>query len=155
MENPWITFGAAVVGAIVGAAITAWFTRLEEKRKARIEAENESTRDAIEAKKEGKRAKTEAAKAILPFLSLILNRSAPDTQRENTAELIADWARQNRFLHFNRVPEDIRIALDEKIVAYLTALQALDSGAGQRAEVERTRDLAIAQVTSFSEKMDI
>lgn len=127
METPWVTFGAAVVGALLGSLVTAWFSRRESKLTLRIET----------------------AKGILSFLALVLNRSAPEAQAANAEVLNQEWAAHNRSLYLVSVPDTIRQQLGECIANYLKALRGMAQGSETRDEVERLRERAKTEARNF------
>ncbi len=133
MNDIWIPILSAVVGAAVGAVLTYLLAVLKIKGDVR----------------------REIAKGILSYLALVLNRSAPEIQAQNAKALRHEWARYARELFLVSVPELNRTHLDERMVAYLQALERLKNGKETRDEVERLRDLAKNEARSFLKKMGL
>ena len=133
MNDSWIPILSAVVGGAAGAVLTYIFAVLKMKRDVR----------------------RETAQGILSYLALVLNRSAPEIQAKNAEALRHEWARYARELYLVSVPELDRTHLDERMVAYLQALERLKKGKETRDEVERLRDLAKNEARSFLKKMGL
>jgi hypothetical protein len=133
MSSNWIPIVAAIVGAAVGVILTYVFTNLRRKRDIGIET----------------------AIRMLSYLAKVLNRSAPEIQAKNAKILKHEWDEHARELFLVSVQEQDRTRLDERMVAYLKALELLHEKKETRDEVERLRDLAKTEAHSFLKKLGL
>ena len=143
---------AAVVGVVLGSIITWFYERRKHKEELeRLNAQlKQSSRQHLLDEP-----RLEAAKALLEFLSLVLNREAPAKLKKKVPELKGQWAKLSRQLFLLHAADDERYKFDERMVQYLNTLKNLANDPSVGPDVEMQRELTKKEARDFLKRLGL
>jgi hypothetical protein len=143
---------AAVIGVVLGSIITWFYERRKHKEELeRLEAElKQTSRQHLLDEP-----RLEAAKELLEFLSLVLNREAPAKLKKKVPELKRQWAKLSRHLFLLHAADDERYMFDERMVQYLNTLKNLANDPSVGPDVEMQRELTKKEARGFLKRLGL
>ncbi|KYK33272.1 MAG: hypothetical protein AYK19_14090 [Theionarchaea archaeon DG-70-1] len=120
---------SGLIGALAGTVITLTGISYIDKRRRATESK-EYLLDGV---------RLDFAKKLLEFLSMVLNKEAPESLKNQVPRIRKEWGSFNRQMYLLNAPYQERRQFDENIEKYFDSLKKLAKDPSHRPKVEEQR----------------